>query len=103
MNATPALIDIHILKEKIESIEGVKKAYHIHVWNQSSELIAMSAHILVPDQMLSDLEGLANRIRKSLQCDFNIAHPTFQFECKPYKPSALLCSFQDEKKEDHYD
>jgi len=92
MNAAPSSIDINVVKKKIEAIKGVLGVHHLHVWNISSDIVALSTHIIVQDQMVSKLENLATKIRKVLLCDFNVTHPTLQFECKPYEATSLLCS-----------
>ena len=97
MNAAPSSIDINVVKNKIESINGVIKVHHLHVWNISSDTVALSAHIIVPDQMVSRVENLADKIRELLLCDFDITHPTLQFECNPYEEASLLCSKRKDK------
>ena len=91
MNATPPGIDLTDIQRKIEALEGVKEIHHLHVWNLSSEGIAMAAHIVADDQMLCEVDKLADRIREVLSHQFGIDHPTLQFETKPYEAMGLLC------------
>ena len=91
MNATPPGIDLTDIQRKIEALEGVKELHHLHVWNLSSEGIALAAHIVADDQMLCEVDKLADRIREVLSHQFGIDHPTLQFETKPYEATGLLC------------
>ncbi|MFH0924316.1 MAG: cation diffusion facilitator family transporter, partial [bacterium] len=90
-NATPENIDLEAIRREIESINGIKGIHHLHVWNLSPNVIALDVHIIVPDQMLSEVDELAIQVRKVLLCKLNIIHPVLQFETKPYDSEDLLC------------
>lgn len=91
MNAVPAGIDLETIQKEVESIEGVEGLHHLHVWNPASGTIALAAHIIVPDQMLGLVDGLAKKIRVRLLSKFNIDHPILQFETRVYASQDLLC------------
>ncbi|MEW6187342.1 MAG: cation diffusion facilitator family transporter [Thermodesulfobacteriota bacterium] len=91
MNAVPAGIDLASIQKEVESIEGVEGLHHLHVWNPAAGTIALAAHIIVPDQMLGEVDNLAKKIRVVLLSRFNIDHPTLQFETKAYASQDLLC------------
>jgi len=91
MNATPPGIDLRSIKREVESIDGVEEMHHLHVWSMSSGQIALAAHILVKDQMLSRVDDLADRVRERLLERFEIRHPVLQFETRAYEKTSLLC------------
>lgn len=91
MNATPPGIDIAAIRKEIEAIDGVKEIHHLHIWNLSSESMALAVHILTEDRMLSEVDGIAAAIRDMLLCKFNIDHPVLQFETKHYEEAGLFC------------
>ena len=91
MNATPEGIDVEAIQRDIEALDGIKEIHHLHVWNMSSERVALAAHIIVPDQMLSKVDELAAKVRELLFCRFNVDHPVLQFETRPYEEASLLC------------
>ncbi len=91
MNATPPGIDLQAIRKEVEAIDGIEGIHHLHVWNPSAESVALAAHIIVPDQMLSRVDELAAKVRDLLFCRFGIDHPTLQFETKAYEDAALLC------------
>ena len=93
MNATPPGIDIQAIQHEIEAVEGVEEIHHLHVWNISSEGVALVAHVVVIDQMLSKVDGIAANIRNLLLSRFAIDHPVLQFETRTCTTTGLLsCS-----------
>jgi cobalt-zinc-cadmium efflux system protein len=103
MNATPPGINLFDIQKSLESLEGVKEIHDLHVWNPSAENIALAVHITVPDQMLSAVDELAEKIRHLLYEKFKIDHPILQFESNSCNGGKLLCSVvkQDHKYEKH--
>jgi cobalt-zinc-cadmium efflux system protein len=103
MNATPPGIDLHDIQNSLESIEGIKEIHDLHVWNPSAENIALAVHITVPDQMLSQVDDLAEKVRTILFKEFKIDHPILQFESNSCDDAKLLCCVvkQDHEHEKH--
>jgi cobalt-zinc-cadmium efflux system protein len=92
MNATPPGIDLEAIQKEVESLEGIEGLHHLHIWNPSSNTIALAAHVIVPDQMLCRVDDLAKKVRGVLLSKFNIDHPILQFETKAYESKDLLCT-----------
>jgi cobalt-zinc-cadmium efflux system protein len=92
MNATPPGIDLEAIQKEVVSLGGIEDLHHLHVWNPSSGTIALAAHVIVPDQMLCQVDELAKKVRDLLLSKFNINHPILQFESKSYEPVDLLCT-----------
>jgi len=92
MNATPPGIDLRDIQKSLESLKGVKEIHDLHVWNPSAENIALAVHITVPDQMLSSVNDLAEKVRTILFDKFKIDHPILQFESNSCDNAKLLCS-----------
>ncbi len=91
MDATPKGLDIEEVMHFLEKIPGVRGAHYIHAWNVSSDSIAFSCHIEVDDQMLSETQVLAERIRQELLEQYGIDHTVLQFETSPCGNGGLLC------------
>lgn len=49
LEATPRNIDVGRVTDGLESIPGVREAHDIHVWTVTSNLVAMSGHLVVTD------------------------------------------------------
>ena len=102
MNATPEGISLSDIQKSLESIDGVKEIHDLHVWNPSAENIALAVHITVPDQMLSTVDELAEKIRHMLYEKFRIDHPILQFESNSCDEAELLCSITKHHRHDSY-
>ena len=91
MNATPPGIDLIAIRTAIHDIEGIKNIHDLHVWSASAESIALAVHITVADQMLSSVDGIAERVRDLLFHQFGIDHPILQFEADGCGENDLFC------------
>ena len=91
MNATPPGIDLRKIKRVVETLEGIEEMHHLHVWSMSSGQVALAAHLIVKDQMLSQVDDLAAGVREMLLHRFKIYHPVLQFETRAYEATGLLC------------
>lgn len=68
-----------VLKEEVKEIEAVK---HMHVWELTSGMYIMTAHIEVQDMQLSAVTELRHRAQEILAKRFCITHADLQFETK---------------------
>ena len=85
LEGVPAGIDLGEVEALITSTAGVDSVHDLHVWGLSGESIALSAHIVVPeDQLTADSEHLVRDLEQSLCGRFKIGHTTIQVEsCHP--------------------
>jgi len=91
LESAPAHISIDSIASEIAKIKGVREAYHIHVWTITSGVYALSAHVLIDDQLVSGSRELLDSIRGLLADRFKVLHSTIQLECE--RCDALgLCS-----------
>ena len=81
LESVPAHLNLETVAAEIEKIEGVREAYHIHIWTITSGVNAMSAHVLIEDQLVSRSRDILDRIRTLLHEKFKIAHSTIELEC----------------------
>jgi cobalt-zinc-cadmium efflux system protein len=82
LESAPAHINIATVAAEIEKIEGVREAYHIHVWTITSGVYALSAHVVIDDQPVSRSRDLLDEIRTLLSEKLKIHHSTIQLECE---------------------
>jgi len=85
LEGVPAGIDLDQVHDEIVSLPGVTSVHDLHVWALSGESIALSCHIVVPeDQPAADSEHLVRELELSLCSRFDIGHTTIQVEsCHP--------------------
>jgi cobalt-zinc-cadmium efflux system protein len=78
---TPEGLDFWEISEAIEAVEGVNSVHALHVWAISTKEFALSAHLKVDDERLSDLTQIVRRVKEMLLSRFEIGHPTLEIEC----------------------
>jgi cobalt-zinc-cadmium efflux system protein len=94
LESAPEHMNIDTIAAEIAKLEGVREAYHIHLWSITSGVYALSAHVLIDDQMVSDSRELNDRIRKLLSEKFKVLHSTIQLECEKCDMNPT-CSLSD--------
>jgi cobalt-zinc-cadmium efflux system protein len=77
---TPRGIDLNEVAAYMRSVPGVVNVHHLHIWGLSSRLRALSAHIVVQDQLISAGIKISSQIEEELGRRFGINHPTLQLE-----------------------
>jgi len=80
LNLTPKGFDVEALVKKITSMPDVIDIHHVHLWPVSHNRVAFSAHILVDDKTLKEVENTKHNIEEMLR-DNNVDHSTLQIEC----------------------
>ncbi len=82
LESVPSHIDIDTVAAEIQKVEGVREAYHIHIWTITSGVYSMSAHVVIDDQLVSRNRELLDRIRSVIADKFRVMHSTIQIECE---------------------
>ncbi len=91
MDGTPRGLDLNQLKAEIESIDGVQGIHYLHAWSVGGRSVAMTCHVVVPDQPISATENISVKIARLLMEKFDIDHPVLQFETRECGTGELLC------------
>lgn len=76
--AVPAHIDIARVKAFLQSLPGVVRVHHVHVWSMSTNEVALTAHLVMPGGHPGD--AFLEHAAQELHVRFSIAHPTLQIE-----------------------
>jgi cobalt-zinc-cadmium efflux system protein len=92
LESVPKHVQVGAVEESINTVPGVREAYHIHVWTLTSGVYALSAHVLIDDQLVSGCRNIVDDIRAMLAAKFNILHSTIQIECDRCSAGGLACS-----------
>lgn len=93
MEGVPENIDVDTVINKINDVEGVEDAHHLHVWSISSGMNAMSVHVVVNGTLnVHETQRIIHRIDEQMKHE-NIEHVTVQVECKHHDhDDELLCN-----------
>lgn len=81
LEGTPRHINVDEVIKEMKKDKRVKDVHSVHIWSLCSNIIVMSAHVLVNKQKINDTCKIINELNKRLD-KFGINHTTFQFECK---------------------
>jgi len=82
LESAPSHINIAAVAGEIAKIDGVREAYHVHVWTITSGVYALSAHVIIDDRPVSGSRVLLDAITQRLTDRFKIMHSTIQLECE---------------------
>lgn len=88
LQGTPKDLDVAEIQEFLESLDGVRDAHDVHVWALSSNDYALSAHLVVGEEVDSD--RVLNRSRSALFERFDINHATIQIESPSYSHTVSI-------------
>jgi cobalt-zinc-cadmium efflux system protein len=90
MEAVPKHVESAEVINTIKDIPGVNEVHDIHIWTITSDIYALSAHLVIDDQMVSKSVEIIREARRELAERFNISHTTLQLECESC-PTGLVC------------
>ncbi len=93
LEAVPSGIQTEKVIETIKTVPGVEAIHDIHIWTITSGVIALSAHIVIADQMVSASSTVIHEIDEKLVKLFDIRHTTLQLECGAFLtcPVGYVC------------
>ena len=96
LEAVPKHIQMDRVIEMIKNIPGVEDVHDIHIWTITSDIHALSAHLLIEDQTVSRSAEIVEIVNKDLAKHFNITHTTLQLECEKSEscPSGFICEIR---------
>jgi len=80
LEGTPSAIDAKKVIAEIKSINGVLDVHDLHAWTISSGINALSGHVVIQDQMVSESARIIDEIDRAMKTKFNISHTTIQVE-----------------------
>ena len=81
LESTPAGMDVRAMLDTMERVEGVEEVRDLHVWSLSSELHALSAHVVVSGSpSLDSAQRTVADLKRLLHSDYSVAHVTLELE-----------------------
>jgi cobalt-zinc-cadmium efflux system protein len=92
LEGTPEGLDLDRLQAAVEEVPGVDAIHDVHVWSLSSELTALSAHVVVEGHpTLEEAQAVAGLVRRTLATSFGIGHATIELECESCEDHGPVC------------
>lgn len=82
LEGVPRWLDLDDVESAIASEPGVETVHHLHVWEVSSDMAALSAHVVLTDaETLHAAQDRGDDIKQMLATRFGIEHATLELEC----------------------
>jgi cobalt-zinc-cadmium efflux system protein len=80
LEGAPRDLDMQQIVATLKQLDGIVDVHDLHVWTISTGMDALSGHVVVRDQMLSQSNKLLGDINRVLAERYNITHTTIQME-----------------------
>ncbi|MBI4186720.1 MAG: cation transporter [Chloroflexi bacterium] len=101
LETVPGHVEMDKVVKTIKNVPGVKHVHDVHIWTITSNLHALSAHLIIEDQRVSTSGEIVDMVNRELSRHFNITHTTLQLECGNCEtcPSGLICDIGHHRKQ----
>ncbi len=83
LESTPAGLDVDSLSSTMAAVNGVESVHDLHVWTLSSDVRALSAHVILDGHpSLEEAQVVGARVKSTIGGRFRISHATLELECE---------------------
>lgn len=91
MESTPSDLQTDAVVTSVKGVPGVRDLHDLHIWSLGAQSRAMSAHLLIDDQRVTQAQDILAEVREVLAHEFQIEHTTIQFESLVCRPGDVFC------------
>lgn len=91
LESTPADLRTESVVTAVKRVPGVRDLHDLHIWSLGAQSRAMSAHLLIDDQRVTQAQDILAEVREVLAHKFDIEHTTIQFESLICRPGDVFC------------
>ena len=91
MESTPSDLQTDAVVTAVKCVPGVRDLHDLHIWSLGAQSRAMSAHLLIDDQRVTQAQDILAEVREVLAHEFEIEHTTIQFESLVCRPGDVFC------------
>jgi cobalt-zinc-cadmium efflux system protein len=91
LESVPEHVEIEKVTAAVKTVPGVTDLHDVHVWTITSGIFALSAHLSITDQTVSQSTDVIMKVNRVLAEQFGITHTTLQLECESC-PTGLVCN-----------
>ena len=91
LESVPANLSVPEVVHAMMRVRGVQDVHDLHIWQLSPGICALSCHVLIADQLVSESAGILQELNALLHDRFGIGHSTIQPECAGCAPNSLYC------------
>lgn len=80
LEGAPKALNVSEITDALKKVYGVVDVHDLHIWTISTGMDALSGHVVVRDQMLSQSNKVLDEINQVLLRRYSINHTTIQLE-----------------------
>ncbi|MCX7968678.1 MAG: cation diffusion facilitator family transporter, partial [Armatimonadetes bacterium] len=80
MEGVPYGVDTQLVRDALSSLPNVKQVHDLHIWSLCSSCRYLSAHLVVDEEGMKDINSVLNNAQEMLRLQFQIHHATLQVE-----------------------
>ncbi len=97
LESTPTGLDMEAVARAMAGVPGVEEVHDLHAWSLSSDVRALSAHLVMAGHpSLEEAQAVADEVKRTLVAPFGISHATLELECESCSPDgADPCAMED--------
>jgi cobalt-zinc-cadmium efflux system protein len=93
LESTPAGVDTEQLASTMRGVAGVEDVHDLHVWSLSSDVHALSAHVvLLGHPSLEAAQAVGSQVKAAVSRAFGVAHATLELECEGCVDDGSWCA-----------
>lgn len=94
IEAAPADLDLDAVRAHVLGVEHVTAVHDLHAWTVTSNLPAVSAHLVIEDSCFADghAHQILDQVQDCLQTHFSVGHTTFQVEPARHEATEHDCA-----------
>lgn len=85
LESVPKGLSLTNLVADMRKVEGVQNVHDLHVWCITSNMYALSCHVIINDLPPSGSASILQALNTMLSETYHIGHATIQFECDPHE------------------
>ena len=101
LESTPRGICMTDLVKDMKHVDGVQDVHDLHVWSITSDMNALSCHVMIDNLPPTASSPILNSLTALLKDRYQIGHTTIQFECSTVHKTAccegLYCRMEAPK------
>lgn len=102
LESTPTGLDVDSLTTLMASVDGVESVHDLHVWTLSSDVRAMSAHVVLDGHpSLEEAQLVGMSVKSAIAGPFRISHATLELECEACGVPDDFCSIDTPRTAGH--
>ncbi len=96
LESTPKGLDADEVTATMLQVEGVDDVHDLHIWSLSSDIRALSAHVILQGHpTLEEAQVVGTKVKAAVSVPYRIAHATLELECEGCVDDGSWCAMTD--------